>query len=76
MIENLSFLSEFIHDLPVGIATADMTGKTPNSYNNFFLDMFGWRSEDIDTLDKWFLKAYPNSTTMPVTPDNYEEFIF
>ncbi|MDA3908834.1 MAG: PAS domain S-box protein, partial [Sulfurimonas sp.] len=51
---------DFIDDLPVGIARADTTGKLPNHYNKYFLSMFGWNLEDIDTLDKWFSKAYPD----------------
>lgn len=58
--ENLEYLFEFIGDLPVGIARADTTGKLPNQYNHYFLNMFGWDNADIDTMDKWFEKAYPD----------------
>lgn len=61
MLNELNFLSEFIDDLPIGIGTVDLNNKLPNSYNKFFLDMFGWSAEEIDTLDNWFIKAYPNA---------------
>ena len=37
---------------------------------------FKWNPAKKGRFSKTFLKAYPDSTTMPVTPDNYEEFIF
>lgn len=60
MLDDTAFLFEFIDDMPIGIACADSTGKLPNNYNKFFLDMFGWKIEDVDTLDKWFEAAYPD----------------
>lgn len=60
MVENTDFLFEFIDDLPVGIACADTTGELPNQYNKFFTNMFGWDASDIETLDIWFIKAYPD----------------
>ena len=60
MLIDMKFLSEFIDDMPVGVATADMNDNTISKYNKFFVDTFGWTLEDIDTIDKWFLNAYPN----------------
>ena len=37
---------------------------------------FKWSPAKKGRFSKTFLKAYPNSTTMLVTPDNYEEFIY
>lgn len=60
MIDSVDFLLDFIDDLPIGIARTDTTGILPNYYNNFFLNMFGWEFEDIQTIDEWFQKAYPD----------------
>lgn len=60
MLNNVTFLQNFIDDLPVGIARHDTTGKLPNHFNNFLLDMIGWCSEEIDTMEKWFTKVYPD----------------
>lgn len=51
---------EFVEDLPVGIASTDMTGNEQNDYNNFFLDMFQWEKSDINTIEMLFEKAYPD----------------
>jgi diguanylate cyclase (GGDEF)-like protein/PAS domain S-box-containing protein len=59
MVKNLEYLFDFIDDLPVGIARADTSGRLPNHFNRFFLKMFGWKASEIDTLEKWFLNAYP-----------------
>lgn len=61
MLENASFMFEFIDDMPVGIARADTTGELENHFNKYFLSMFGWSKEEIETLEKWFSKAYPDN---------------
>ncbi|EDZ63737.1 diguanylate cyclase/phosphodiesterase with PAS/PAC and GAF sensor(s) [Sulfurimonas gotlandica GD1] len=60
MILDTNYLNEFIDDFPIGIARNDTTGKLPNRFNKFLIEMFGWEVSDIDTMDKWFLKAYPD----------------
>ncbi len=60
MFNNVEYLQDFIDDLPLGIARLDTTQKLPPYYNTYFNTIFGWELPDIDTLDKWFLKAYPN----------------
>ncbi len=59
-MNDFAYLFEFVNDLPVGIARADATGTLPNHYNSYFLEMFGWESSQIDTLEKWFAFAYPD----------------
>jgi diguanylate cyclase (GGDEF)-like protein/PAS domain S-box-containing protein len=49
-----------IEDLAVGIARQDIKGELPNIYNRFFLDMFGWESYEIDSMEKWFQLACPD----------------
>ncbi|MFT5660716.1 MAG: diguanylate cyclase (GGDEF)-like protein/PAS domain S-box-containing protein [Sulfurimonas sp.] len=59
MLDSVEFLFDFIDDLPVGIARTDTTGKLPNHFNKYFMSMFGWNLEDINTIDKWLSHAYP-----------------
>ena len=51
---------DFIADLPIGVVSSDLTGKEDSYCNETFSQMFGWNFEDIDTVDKWFDKAYPD----------------
>ncbi len=60
MLNSVDFLFSFIEGMPVGIACADTTGKMPNHFNTYFLNMFGWDADEIDTLEKWFEIAYPD----------------
>ena len=60
MLDDKKFLFEFIDDMPIGIARTDSTGALPNHYNKFFLEMFGWTKQEVDTLEKWFKTAYPD----------------
>jgi diguanylate cyclase (GGDEF)-like protein/PAS domain S-box-containing protein len=60
LFEDIHHLTSFIDDLPVGIASADTTGLHANRYNKFFLKMFGWHPDEIDTMEKWFTRAYPD----------------
>ncbi|MEA3352882.1 MAG: GGDEF domain-containing protein [Campylobacterota bacterium] len=60
MFQDLEYLFKFVKNIPVGIVSADTKGKSTNKCNRYFLEMFGWELCEIDTLDKWFIKAYPN----------------
>lgn len=60
MLNTADFLFDFVEGIPVGIARADATGGTQNHYNKYFLKMFGWEATEIDTLEQWFQKAYPD----------------
>ena len=51
---------EFIDELPIGMVSSDPMGIEESHYNRTFFKMFGWNLEEIDTIDKWFAKAYPN----------------
>jgi diguanylate cyclase (GGDEF)-like protein len=60
MFHDIDYLFEFVDDLPIGIASADISGENPTKYNKFFLEMFGYSQNDIDTIDKWYKNAYPD----------------
>ena len=75
MIRNIPFLNEFVDDFPIGIAIADTTNNNPNSYNKYFLDLFGWDKKDIDTLEQWFLNAYPNEEYRNKVVEEWEKLI-
>ena len=75
MLDDTAFLFEFIDDMPIGIACADSTENLPNNYNKFFLDMFGWKLEDVDTLDKWFKTAYPDDEYRAKVTDEWTQLV-
>jgi diguanylate cyclase (GGDEF)-like protein len=60
LIIDLEYLNDFIDDFPIGIARNDTTGNLPNHFNKYLLELFGWEQSDIDTMEKWFDKAYPD----------------
>ncbi len=60
MLQDAKFIFDFIENVPIGITSADISGKLPSQFNKYFLEMFGWESQQIDTLDKWFSKACPD----------------
>jgi diguanylate cyclase (GGDEF)-like protein len=60
MSDDFNFFSDFIDNIPIGISAVDSTTKLPNSYNKYFINMFGCDALEIDTKDKWYHKAYPN----------------
>ena len=53
--------AEFIDELPIGMVSSDPMDQKESHYNKTFFQMFGWDIEEIDTLDKWFNKAYPDA---------------
>ena len=56
----VNFFSDFIDNMPIGIFTTDSTNKLPIAYNKYFINMFGWLNKDINTLEEWYEKAYPD----------------
>jgi diguanylate cyclase (GGDEF)-like protein/PAS domain S-box-containing protein len=59
-MNKLDFLEEFIEEIPVGIARNNSIKQEPNYYNNYLLEMLGWEIDEIDTMEKWFAKVYPD----------------
>jgi len=59
-------LKAFIDVMPVGVKWTDSNGAIRH-VNNCFIELFGYDSHDIPTLDEWFLRAYPD----PVIRDNF-----
>ncbi len=45
------------NELPMVVTDKD---ESPILYNRKITEIFGYKYEDIDTLDKWFEKAYPD----------------
>lgn len=62
MLVSIDNFEELIDNLPIGIIRNDTTQKNSNQFNYYFQKMFGWEETDIDTMDKWFLSAYPDET--------------
>ncbi|RQW89011.1 MAG: response regulator [Geobacter sp.] len=57
--ESEKTLKAFIDVMPVGVAWTDSDGAIKH-VNSSFTEWFGYDTNDIPTLDAWFLRAYPD----------------
>lgn len=73
--EDIEFLFNFIGDLPIGIARNDINENSPNHFNRFFIDMFGWQEEEISSMEKWFSCAYPDENYRSKTVERWINLI-
>lgn len=64
--ESEKTLKAFIDVMPVGVRWTDSDGVIKH-VNNCFIELFGYDTDEILTLDDWFLRAYPD-------PANREKF--
>jgi two-component system cell cycle sensor histidine kinase/response regulator CckA len=64
--ESETTLKAFIDVMPVGVTWTDSNG-TIKHVNNCFIEWFGYDTDEIPTLDEWFLRAYPD----PVNRENF-----
>jgi two-component system, cell cycle sensor histidine kinase and response regulator CckA len=63
--ESEKTLMGFIDVMPVGVTWSDSIGVIKH-VNSCFIEWFGYHTDDITTLDTWFLRAYPD----PVNREN------
>lgn len=54
-------LRKVIEASPVAIAITDLNGDNPQR-NKKFIETFGYTEEDFNTIEEWFIKAYPDIT--------------
>ncbi len=66
LLESEKTLKAFIDVMPVGVTWTDSDGAIKH-VNNCFVEWFGYDTDDIATLDEWFLRAYPD----PVNRENF-----
>jgi len=59
-MNNLDLLLEFVEEIPVGIVRNNTAIPQPNYYNDYLLKMLGWSSDELDTMQKWFVHVYPD----------------
>jgi PAS domain S-box-containing protein len=64
--ESEQTLKTFIDVMPVGVTWTDSDGVIKH-VNSCFIEWFGYDTDDISTLDEWFLRAYPD----PVKRENH-----
>jgi PAS domain S-box-containing protein len=57
--ESEKILKAFIDVMPIGVAWTDSDGVMQH-VNNCFIEWFGYDTDDVPTLDEWFLRAYPD----------------
>ena len=53
-------LQDIITNFPVAIVRAETDNVNVGYFNRRFHELFGWKLEDISTMEKWFAKAYPD----------------
>ena len=63
--ESEKTLKTFIDVMPVGVKWSDSNGAIKH-VNSCFIEWFGYDTDDIPSLDEWFLRAYPD----PVNREN------
>ena len=63
--ESEKTLKAFIDVMPVGVTWSDSDGVIKH-VNSCFIEWFGYDTDDIPSLDAWFLRAYPD----PVKREN------
>ena len=52
---------EIVTNFPVAIVRAETDNINVGYFNNRFHELFGWDLQDISTMDRWFIKAYPDT---------------
>ncbi len=68
-------MAEIINSFPISIVRAKNDAKHIDFFNKSFHELFGWSIEDVDTIDKWFLKAYPDEKYRKEVMNNWEKII-
>ena len=53
-------MEEIINSLPVAIVRAEVDSINVGYFNECFQHLFGWTLQDINTMEKWFINAYPD----------------
>jgi len=68
LIQSNKQIEEIINKFPVAIIRAETDNTSVGFFNQSFHKLVGWDLCDIDTMEKWFTKAYPD-------PDYREQII-
>ncbi|NUM72081.1 MAG: PAS domain S-box protein [Ignavibacteriaceae bacterium] len=58
--ESESFLTQVIKNAPLPILLADFETAKVISYNDKFIELFGYNTEDTPDIRSWWPKAYPD----------------
>ncbi len=68
-------MSEIIESFPISIIRAQKDGQHIDFFNQSFHNLFGWSLKDVDTIDKWFLNAYPEENYRKEVIKDWEKII-
>jgi len=67
LLKSKKQVEDIINKFPIAIVRCETDNLSVGYYNHSFHKLFGWSLNDISTMDKWFLNAYPD--------DNYRQEI-
>lgn len=59
--EQNNFIKSAIENLPIGIAVNKISDGQSTLMNKTFTDIYGWTREDIDDVETFFEKVYPDA---------------
>jgi len=60
MDRKIDCINEFINDMPLGVMRFDPENRTYLYFNHFFTEMFGWNYSDIQNIDNWLIRSFPD----------------
>jgi len=60
LIQASKLTEEVINRFPVAIVRAESDNTSVGYFNQAFQRAFGWALSDIDTMEKWFARSYPD----------------
>ncbi|MDX2468937.1 MAG: ATP-binding protein [SAR324 cluster bacterium] len=60
LLNSKTQMEEIIYNFPIAIVRAEIDNASVGYFNQQFHNLFGWRLEEINTMEKWFTKAYPD----------------
>jgi len=55
-----NFIETILHNLPVGIAVNKISNGKPTLVNKHFTDIYGWTAQDMDDIEGFLEKVYPD----------------
>ncbi|WP_127846746.1 PAS domain S-box protein [Psychroflexus aestuariivivens] len=54
------FIENILENLPIGIATNNIDTNETQFINQKFFEIYGWNAEELDSVDRFFEKVYPD----------------
>lgn len=75
LIESEARFKSFVQQAPVPISYVDSTTGSVKYINPRFLDIFGYTYDEVSTMDKWWILAYPDPEHRKIVIKNWENAV-